>query len=200
MRGLEDMGINLFPFSAPERCLERLFVGSRRLRRRLQDPEALVRRLGIGPGMRVVDLGSGAGYLVPSLSRAVGAGGHVYAVDVNREYLRMLHTLVERERLRNVSVLRAPAWSIPAIPSSSVDFVIALYSLHHFERKEASLREASRLLKPGGRLYVQEPLRRSFLGHGTSPQEALRAARAAGLRALELSVGLLQYRALFEKR
>jgi len=174
-------------------------VGSRWLRPRLQDPGALVRRLGIGRGMKVVDLGSGAGYLIPSLSSAVGDEGHVYAVDVKAEYLRMLQDLVERERLSNVSVIAAPAWAVRAIPSSSVDYAIALYSLHHFERREEAFREVQRLLRPGGRLFVQEPLRRSLLGHGTSPQEALRGALRAGLRALKLEVGLLQYRALFEK-
>ena len=64
--------------------------------RMMADPLALVREMGILPGMRVVDLGCGAGFFTPALLEAVGEDGRVVAVELQESLLALL-----RERLDN---------------------------------------------------------------------------------------------------
>ncbi|MBI5380192.1 MAG: class I SAM-dependent methyltransferase, partial [Nitrospirae bacterium] len=52
-----------------------------------QQPEQVVKALGLKPGQAVADVGTGSGYFLPWLSRAVGSEGVVYGVDVQPEML-----------------------------------------------------------------------------------------------------------------
>ena len=66
-----------------------------------QRPADLVVALGVQPGMAVADIGTGTGYMLPHLSRAVGATGQVYAVDVSSEMLSWVDERAEELRYRS---------------------------------------------------------------------------------------------------
>jgi len=172
--------------------LERLFIGCS-LRALFQRPERLVRELGITAGMRVLDLGAGTGFLVPSLAAAVGPAGHVLALDVSEEYLPLLARRARLGGTANVSVIRATAWELPLARWAPLDYIVALYSLHHFERLQEVFMEAMGALRAGGRFAIIDPIRERLLGHGSRPEEVLALAARAGLRPLWLKRGLLQY-------
>lgn len=120
-------------------------------RDRWQRPAELVRRLGIRPGSAVADIGSGTGYLLPHLSRAVGPRGAVYAEEIQEAFLGPLER--RRQKLGNVEViLGAP--EDPRLPPRSVDLFVLLTVYHEVRRPVPFLRKLHGAARPGARLAI----------------------------------------------
>ncbi|MBF0311159.1 MAG: class I SAM-dependent methyltransferase [Magnetococcales bacterium] len=119
-------------------------------RRLIDDPLPLVREMGIGSGMQVVDLGCGAGFFTPALLEAVGETGGVVGVELQEPVLALL-----RERLGDSPRLRTVVADIldTGLPAGQWDAVFCAFTLHEVRVTEALI-EARRLLRPGGLLAV----------------------------------------------
>jgi ubiquinone/menaquinone biosynthesis C-methylase UbiE len=124
-------------------------------------------RLGVGPGMRVADVGAGLGYYTVRLARRLGPGAVIYATDVKEEYLARLRSRLERERIDGVTlVLGLPR--DPRLPAGSVDLVLLSHVYHEIENPYEFLYRLRPALTPGARVAVidvDKPTRR----HGTPP-------------------------------
>lgn len=121
-----------------------------------QRPDRVIEALGIRPGDHVVDLGSGEGYFLPYLVEAVGPGGHVTAVDVDRAVIDALEAKVAAEGWRNVSVVMG-AFDDPGIPDGSVDLVLLVNTYHHIEDRPGYFSRLRTDLRPAGRVSIVEP-------------------------------------------
>jgi ubiquinone/menaquinone biosynthesis C-methylase UbiE len=122
-------------------------------------PQDLVDALGLKPGMTVADIGTGVGYLLPYLSRAVGEPGHVVAEDIFDDFLDAARKLARDRGLRNVTFVKG-AETDPHLNPRSVDLILALDSYHHYDYPEKMLAAFRRALRPGGRLVVVEYYKR----------------------------------------
>ena len=120
-----------------------------------QKPEELVQAMSLKPGMVVADIGTGAGYMLPFLSRAVGANGRVLAEDIQDDFLAKARSKAESENLGNVTYIKGSETD-PMLPKSGVDVALALDSYHHYDYPEKMLAGIRRGLKPGGRLVIVE--------------------------------------------
>ncbi len=121
------------------------------------NPGATLKLAGVDEGMRVADLGAGAGFFARAAGRLVGEGGVVWAVDLNRELLSRIKNFGEAEGLHNIEVLHGDAEVAGGtnLPSDSFDFCIAANLLFSVEHKGECVAEVRRILKKSGRaLFV----------------------------------------------
>jgi ubiquinone/menaquinone biosynthesis C-methylase UbiE len=139
-----------------ERVAQTLIAPGRDAR---QKPEELVRAMQLQPGMVVADIGTGAGYMLPFLSRAVGAKGRVLAEDIQDDFLAKARAKAGSENLANVSFVKGGETD-PMLPESGVDVALALDSYHHYDYPEKMLAGIRKGLKPGGRLVIVEYYKR----------------------------------------
>ena len=117
--------------------------------------ELLVERLGLAPGMRVLDAGCGPGRLTIPVARAVEPTGEIVALDSQRAMLEKLEHRLEAESITNVRILEAGLGE-GALEREAFDRVLLTFVLGEVRDREAASRELYAALKPGGILSVTE--------------------------------------------
>jgi SAM-dependent methyltransferase len=124
-----------------------------------EKPAELVKEIGVRPGMTVADIGSGTGYMLPYLSRAVEDTGKVYAEDIFDDFLARARQHASEAGLKNVEFIKGNEHS-PELPAGSFDLILALDSYHHYNYPKDMLAGFRKALKPGGRLAIVEYYKR----------------------------------------
>jgi ubiquinone/menaquinone biosynthesis C-methylase UbiE len=124
-----------------------------------QQPGKLVREMSIEPGMTVADIGTGIGYMLPFLSRAVGPNGRVLAEDIFEDFLAAARQRAQNLKLTNIDFVKGSETD-PNLPEGKVERVLALDVYHHFDYPDKMLAAIHKALKPDGKLIVVEYYKR----------------------------------------
>ena len=117
--------------------------------------ESILEFVEIKPGMKVLDLGCGTGFLTfPMAIRNMDA--FVVGLDIVANTITRNMEQVVEQGISNIRFVSYDGEDIP-FDDETFDLVVTRYALHHFPQIEKSLADASRVLKQGGRLFISDP-------------------------------------------
>jgi len=151
-----------------------------------QQPDRVVEALGLEPGDRVADLGSGSGYFTLRLARAVGPSGKVYAVDVDEAMNDYLRRRTREAGLDNVEVVLGE-YEDPLLPDGEIDLLLAVNTYHHIQERPNYFRNLQADLASDGRVAIvdfdgSKGWLVRLLVHSVPKPEMLGEMREAGYR------------------
>ena len=152
-------------------------------------PDEVIAMLRVQPGDLVADIGAGTGYFTLPLAHALGSKGKVWAVDAQTEMLSLLKEKLDLAGVSNVEPVCAEG-DRTEIPDAACTLVFLANVWHEFEDRDAVLREAQRILSPGGRVAILdwrtdvEPVHGPPLAHRIAAADAVRDMRLAGFEQL----------------
>jgi len=118
-------------------------------------PDRVLATLDLKPGMTVADVGAGSGYYSWRIAERVGAGGTVYAVDIQPEMVRLLQRQMTQRGAANVKAILGTSTD-PRLPEATLDLALMVDVYHELEYPFEMLASITRALKPGGRLVFVE--------------------------------------------
>lgn len=140
------------------------------------NPTALAQ---LKPGETVLDLGSGGGIDVLLSARRVGPTGKAYGLDMTDEMLALARQNQKAASVENVEFLKGEIENIP-LPDNSVDVIISNCVINLSADKDKVLKEAFRVLRPGGRFAVSDIVTRGEMPAQIRGQILLWAGCIAG--------------------
>jgi ubiquinone/menaquinone biosynthesis C-methylase UbiE len=163
-------------------------------RRMVQPLHKYPERLGIKPGMKVLEIGPGSGTYTLAAAEAVGPGGKIIAVDIEDRVVQHIQRRIEKNDVNNIEILQGDAQSLD-FPPDSFDAIYGITVFGEIPDRGKALAGFQRVLVPGGTLALSE----FVLDPDSQPAKRLREeCEAAGFRFQEESGNLLHYTMLFE--
>jgi ubiquinone/menaquinone biosynthesis C-methylase UbiE len=172
-----------------------------------QKPKELIAAMELKPGMTVADIGTGAGYMLPHLSAAVGPTGKVIAEDIFPDMIESARK--KAADLKNVEFVLGDQHKTNIAPGSA-DVIFVLDAYHHFNYPQDLLADFRKVVKPGGRLIVVEYHKNeTSMANGRALQhirfteeEGIKEIEAAGWKLLSRKefIPKVQWLAMFEKK
>ena len=149
----------------------------------LGEAQVVMDLAGIGPDMRVADIGAGEGYYTVRLASRVGPKGRVLAEDIDPASIQNLGRRVERERLDRVSIITGTPEDAK-LPAASFDRIMMVHMYHEVSEPYAFLWYLRPALKPGGQVVVVD-VDRPTDQHGIPPRLLFCEFGALGFRLVQ---------------
>lgn len=139
--------------------------------------------LQIKEGSSVADIGAGSGWFTVRAARRVGAAGTVYAVEINRDYLKHIEERAAQEKLSNIRTVLGKE-DDPQLPAASTDAALILKTYHEIAQPIRLMRNLRGALRPGARVGIID---RNGKGddHGLDQNKVVKEMERAGYALVE---------------
>jgi ubiquinone/menaquinone biosynthesis C-methylase UbiE len=141
-----------------------------------QRPRDIVDQMGLQPGQSVADVGTGVGFMLPYLSRAVGDKGTVYAEDIQQDFLDQARMRANTLNVTNVKFVLGTDRD-PRLPANTLSGLVVLDVYHHFDYPEAMLEHIRDSLVSDGKLVIVEYYKRRGAMPNGDPDRAIQHIR-----------------------
>ncbi|QDU26302.1 Ubiquinone/menaquinone biosynthesis C-methyltransferase UbiE [Anatilimnocola aggregata] len=115
----------------------------------------MLTNLGVKPGMNICDMGCGNGFYTLQLAKMVGERGHLYAVDIQPEMLKLLKERASKQGVKNYSPILG-TFTDPKLPKEKIDLILLVDVYHEFSHPEQMLAAMRESLAPGGLIALVE--------------------------------------------
>ncbi len=113
----------------------------------------LLENVTLRPGMKILDVGAGTGFMTIELAQRCGAGATVIAADPWEAAMKRLTRKLEHLAIQNVRTVVQDVATID-LPDASVDLIVSNLGINNFDNPEAALRSCFRVAKPGANLFL----------------------------------------------
>jgi SAM-dependent methyltransferase len=134
--------------------------------------------LGIKEGSSVADIGAGSGWFSVRAARRAGVGGTIYAVDINKAFLKHIEKRAKKENLPNIHPLLSKP-DDPLLPNQSVDAVLILNTYHEIAQPVRLLKRIRQAMRAGARLGIIDSDGKGN-DHGVEESVVVKEAEQAG--------------------
>jgi ubiquinone/menaquinone biosynthesis C-methylase UbiE len=129
------------------------YTGAEWLTRDVREQEErcslMLTNLGVKRGMAICDMGCGNGFYTLQLAKMTGDEGHIYAVDIQPEMLKLLNRRADEQGVRNVSPILG-SFTDPRLPKGKIDLILLVDVYHEFSHPEQMLAAMRESLSPSG--------------------------------------------------
>ena len=143
----------------------------------VEQRQAVLGALGLGPGERVIDIGTGPGLLAAELAAAVGPDGLVCGIDISDSMLTLARARTTRPESAPMEFRQAGADRVP-YAQASFDVAVATQVLEYVKDVPGALAETWRVLRPGGRVLVLDTDWDSIVWHSNDDRRMARVLAA----------------------
>lgn len=120
---------------------------------------SIMKALELKPGMAVADIGSGTGFYTFLIAKEVAPNGKVYAVDINKNFLKHIEKKAEAQGIKHLSTVQCTKKSV-GLPANSIDLAFVCDTYHYLVYPKNTLQSIRKALRNNGRLVVIDPDRR----------------------------------------
>jgi cyclopropane fatty-acyl-phospholipid synthase-like methyltransferase len=129
------------------------YTGAEWLTRDVREQEErcslMLTNLGVKRGMAICDMGCGNGFYTLQLAKMTGDDGHIYAVDIQPEMLKLLNRRADEQGIRNISPILG-SFTDPRLPKGKIDLILLVDVYHEFSHPEQMLAAVRDALSPTG--------------------------------------------------
>jgi len=164
-------------------------------RKLLFPADVTLSRMALGPGMRVVEVGCGTGYLSTEVARRIQPKGMLFCVDVQPQMVEKTLKRLDAQGLRNAQGFVAPAHKLP-FDIFDIDLVFMAHVLGEIPDRLPALRDALRVLRPGAVLSITEAI---LDPHYRFRNDVAKLAQQAGFEPASIEGSLFNYTATFRR-
>lgn len=166
-----------------------------------QDPEKVIKMMGLNNGDVVADIGAGSGYFTRRFAKAVGPKGTAYGLDVEPPLVDYMKEDAKKLGLKNY-MPRLAKMEDSGLEPQSIDVGFVCITYHHIANQVAYFRNFLKVLKKGGRIVVVEFYKKKISfgpppNHKTAKEVVIKEFKEAGYK-LSRSLDILRYQYFLE--